>query len=119
MIDDAKAYMATFPKKAAPIQYLEDRKSGDVGLDVDPGDVGYYTQFIDNQKITKTITHTRSGQTISVKDGDEAVAFELYKGDKLVYFSNKFNFSVPSAIVLDESVVVKAVQADGVRVEVK
>ena len=119
MIDDAKAYMATFPKKAAPIQYLEDRKSGDVGLDVDPGDVGYYTQFIDNQKITKTITHTRSGQTISVKDGDEAVAFELYKGDKLVYFSNKFNFSVPSAIGLDDSVVVKAVQADGVRVEVK
>ena len=119
MIDQTKAYMAKFPKKAAPFQYLEDRKSGDVGLDVDPGNVGYYTQFKDNQKITKTITHTRSGQNISIKDGDEAVAFELYKNDKLVFFSNKFNFSVPSAITLDDSVTVKAVQADGERIVVE
>ena len=119
MIDDTKAYMAQFSKKAAPFHYLEDRKSGDVGLDVTPSDVGYYTQFEGNgQKITKTITHTRSGQTINIKDGDEAVAFELYKNDELVYFSNMFNFTVPSSIKVDDTVVIKAVQADGVRVEV-
>ena len=119
MIDETKAYMASFPKKAAPIQYLEDRKKGDTGLDVTPSDVGYYTQFKDNQKITKTITHTRSSQTINIKDGEEAVAFELYKNDKLVYFSNMFNFTVPSSIKVDDTVIVKAVQADGTRVEVK
>ena len=120
MIDETKAYIAQFPKNKAAFYYLEDRKYGDVGLgNDDPGDVGYYTQFKDNQKITKTVTHTRSGQTINVKDGDEAVAFELYKGDKLIYFSNKFNFTVPSSIIVDESVTVKAVQADGERIEVK
>ena len=120
MIDDTKAYMAQFPKKAAPFYYLEDRKYGDVGLgNDDPGDVGYYTQFKDNQKITKTITHSRSGQTINIKDGNEAVAFELYKDGKLIYFSNKFNFTVPSSIKVDDTVVIKAVQADGERIEVK
>ena len=126
MIDETKAYMAAFPKKAAPIQYLEDRKYGDLGLGVDdkslrdddPGDVGYYTQFKDNQKITKAITYNRRGQNITVTNGDEAVAFELYKDGKLAYFSNKFNFTVPASIPLDNNIVVKAVQADGVRVEV-
>ena len=116
MIDEAKAYMASFPKKAAPFHYLEDRKTGDVGLDVEPADVGYYTQFKNNQKITQTITHTRNGQTIEIKNGAEAVAFELYKAGRLVYFSNKYNFSVPSSIPLDDSVDVYAVQADGKRI---
>ena len=119
MIDEAKAYMASFPKKAAPFYYLEDRKAGDVGLDVEPVDVGYYTQFKDNQRITKNITHTRNGQSIAIKEGEEAVAFELYKEGQLVYFSNKFHFSVPSSIPLDHAVKVYAVQADGARVEVK
>ena len=118
MIDEAKAYMASFPKKAAPFYYLEDRKAGDTGLDVEPADVGYYTQFKNNQKITKAITHTRNGQNITIKEGTEAVAFELYKEGELVYFSNKFHFSVPSSIPLDDAVKVYAVQADGVRVEV-
>ena len=127
MIDETKAYMASFPKKAAPIEYLEDRKYGDVGLgidssstlDDDPGDVGYYTQFKNNQKITKTVTHTRSGQSITIQNGEEAVAFELYKDGKLIYFSNMFKFTVPSSVKVDDAVVVKAVQADGTRVEVK
>ena len=126
MIDETKAYMAQFPKKAAPFYYLEDRKYGDVGLGVDdytsrdddPGNVGYYTQFEgEGQKITKTITYTRSGQTISIKDGEEAVAFELYKDNKLIYFSTKFNFTVPEKITLDNNVKVCAVQANGKRFE--
>ena len=119
MIEDAKSYMAQFPKAKHAFYYLEDRKEGDVGLDVKPGDVGYYEQFKNNQKITKTITCTRSGQTIKVTDGSEAVAFEVYAGDKLVYFSNFYEFTVPNAIPLDDNTKVYAVQADGERIEIK
>jgi hypothetical protein len=117
MIDETKAYMAQFPKKAAPFYYLEDRKAGDVGLDVTAPDVGYYTQFKDNQKITKTITYTRNGRHFHIVNGDEAVAFELYQDDKLAYFSNMFDFTVPDKVVLDDNVKVCAVQADGKRIE--
>ena len=117
MISEAKAYMAQFPKAEHAFYYLEDRKSGDAGLDITPGDVGYYTQFKNDQKITKTITYSRSGQNISITNGDEAVAFELYLNNKLIYFSNHFNFTVPSSITLNDNVKVCAVQADGTRIE--
>lgn len=117
MIAEAKAYMAQFPKPRHAFYYLEDRKDGDVGLDVDPGDVGYYEQFKKNQKITKSVTYSRNGQKISITNGDEAVAFELYRNDKLIYFSNTFGFTVPSSIPLDDEVKVCAVQADGTRIE--
>lgn len=120
MIAETKAYMAQFPKKAASFYYLEDRKYGDVGLgNDDPGDVGYYEQFKDNQKITKTIICSRSGQNISISNGDEAVAFELYKDGKLMFFSNHFNFTVPSSIPLNDDMKVYAVQADGTRIELE
>ena len=117
MISEAKAYMAQFPKAEHAFYYLEDRKSGDAGLDITPGDVGYYTQFKNDQKITKTITYSRSGQNISITNGDEAVAFELYLNNQLIYFSNHFNFTVPSSITLNDNVKVCAVQADGTRIE--
>ena len=117
MIDEAKEYMAQFPKAKHAFYYLDDRRAGDVGLDVIPCDVGYYEQFKNDQKITKTITYTRSGQTISVANGSEAVAFELYLNGEMIYFSNAFNFVVPSTIVLNDNVKVYAVQADGTRIE--
>ena len=119
MIAEAKAYMATFPKPKHAFYYLEDRKQGDTGLDVEPGDVGYYQQFKDDQKITKTITYSRSGQSITISNGEEAVAFEIYKDDKLVYFFNSFKYTVPDAIPLNDKIKVYAVQADGERIEVK
>lgn len=89
-----------------------------MGLDVDPGDVGYYTQFKESQKITKSITYTATGQTLKIKNGDEAVAFEIYRDGAMVYFSNSFTIALPSGIPVAD-VVVYAVQADGKRVEVK
>lgn len=118
MIADTKQYMSQFPKPKHAFQYLEDRKTGDVGLDVDPGDVGYYTQFKESQKITKSITYTATGQTLKIKNGDEAVAFEIYRDGAMVYFSNSFTIALPSGIPVAD-VVVYAVQADGKRVEVK
>ena len=118
MIQEAKAFMAQFPAPKHAFQYLEDRKQGDEGLDIVAPDAGYYTQFQDNVKITKTISYSRSGQQISITDGDEAVAFEVRKDNKLLYFSNAFHFTVPSSISL-EGAGIYAVQADGKRIECK
>lgn len=119
MIDEAKAYMAKFPKPKHAFYYIEDRKKGDTGLDVEPGNVGYFDQFKSDKKITKTITCTRSGQTIRISDGDEAVAFELHKDGKRIYFFNTFNTTIPSSVKLTDDVKVYAVQADGQRFEIK
>lgn len=119
MIAEAKQYMAQFPQAKHAFQYLEDRKEGDVGLDVNPGDVGHYLQFKNNQKITKEITHSRNGQLINIQNGEEAVAFELYKEGKLVYFFNSFKFEVPQSVPLNQEVTLYAVQADGKRIAIE
>jgi hypothetical protein len=98
------------------MQYLEDRKKGDLGLDTTPPDVGYYTQFADDQKITKTVSYKLSGRSVTVTDGSEAVAFELRRDDKLVYFWNMASFTFHESLKIDGAKYY-AVQADGTRVE--
>ena len=116
MIDDAKTYMHRFPKMKHAFYYLEDRKNGDTGIgNYKVGDIGHYTQFKNNQQITKTITYTRSGQQITIQDGDEAVAFEIRKNGELLFFSNFLTFEIPSSISL-EGTEIQAVQADGKRI---
>jgi hypothetical protein len=54
MIAEAKTYMAQFPQPKHAFYYLEDRRNGDTGIEnYKVGDVGYYTQFQNNTKITK------------------------------------------------------------------
>lgn len=116
MIADTKAYMARFPKAKHAFYYLEDRKRGDVGLDVEPGDVGYYTQFKEDRKITKEVRYSLSGSQVTIHDGEEAVCFEVKDADgTLVWFSNFLTFDVPSALSsrVDK---IYAVQADGTRI---
>lgn len=132
MVEETKNWIKAqnYPK-AAPIQYIEDRKtseftSGDYRYK-EVGDVGHYTQFINNEKITKTPTYTMeaavTGTTITVKDGEQAVTFEVRKlsgdgaMDEVVYFSNFLKFSVPRNIPLTRTGIF-AVQADGVRIPV-
>lgn len=116
MIKEAKDFMSQFPAPKHAFYYLEDRKNGDVGIgEYKVGDVGYYTQFQGNVKITKKVGCSLSGQQVSITDGDEAVAFEVRKDGKLLYFSNFFQFTVPSTIPLDGAAVY-AVQADGKRI---
>ena len=120
MIADTKARIAAkgYRKPAHVIQYIEDRKQNDTGNVDEVGDVGYWTQFRDNQKITKTITYKLSGTAIQIKNGEEAVAFELRDAqDKLIWFSNFLNFEVPSS-VLDKMDKIYAVQANGTRMTV-
>ena len=122
MIKEAKEFMHQFPKPNHVFQYIEDRKKNEFPTNDyrynEVGDVGYYTQFVGNMKITKTITATVSRQNVSISNGDEAVAFELRKNDKLIYFSNFFDFEVPSEISLSGASLY-AVQADGARILIK
>ena len=116
MIKEAKDFMARFPAPKHAFYYLEDRKNGDVGIgDYQVGDVGYYTQFKENVQITKEVGYSLSGQQVSITDGDQAVAFEVRKDGQLLYFSNFFQFTVPSSISL-EGAGIYAVQADGKRI---
>lgn len=119
MINATKSFMARFPKPKHAFYYLEDRKNGDVGIDgYRVGDTGYYTLFKENKKITKEITYTQSGRNISIRNGEEAVAFEVKRGSSLLYFSNFFAFEVPEGIDLATSSLF-AVQADGTRIAMK
>lgn len=122
LIDQTKAYMATFPKKVPPIYYLEDRKNGDVGIeDYKVGDVGYYTLFQDNVKITGTPTYKLSGSKITVNNGTQAVAFEVRKDNEngeLLYFFNFLSYTLPQTVLVD-GIKFYAVQADGKRIEMK
>lgn len=106
--------------KAAPIQYIEDRKKDNFATSDyryrEVGDVGYYTQFKNNMKITKTPSASVSGKTVTITNGEEAVAFEIRKGinGELLYFANTFNFTVPASIAINGASLY-AVQADGER----
>ncbi len=119
MISETKAYLAQFPPMAHAIQYIEDRKmtNFDIG-NYQVGDVGHFSQYEDGgMKITKSPTYSLSGRTISIKDGEEAVAFEIHKDGKIIYFFNFLTFDIPQSISL-ENVEIYAVQADGVRVSI-
>lgn len=116
MIENAKDYMARFPAPKHAFYYLEDRKNGDVGIEnYQVGDVGYYTQFKEDVKVTKKISFTQSGRSFRITDGDEAVAFELRRNGQLLYFSNFFNFTVPDGVDIKDASLY-AVQADGQRI---
>ncbi len=116
MIKETKAFMKQFPAPKHAFYYLEDRKKGDPGLDTTPPDVGYFTQFAEDMKITKQITYTISGHQVNVQNGEQAVAFEIKENDNLKYFGTSFQFEVPNTISPDR-VKLYAVQADGVRIE--
>ena len=116
MIKETKEFMKQFPAPKHAFYYLEDRKKGDPGLDTTPPDVGYFTQFAEDMKITKQITYTISGHQVNVQNGEQAVAFEIKENDNLKYFGTSFQFEIPNTISSDR-VKLYAVQADGVRIE--
>ncbi len=120
MIANVKQTISLYPAPKHAIQYLEDRKKGQLGAEsYKVGNVGHYTQFEKGAAgITKKITCSQDGNSITINDGNEAVAFEVYdaKGE-LVFFSNFYKFVIPSSIPLD-GIIFKAVAADGTRVDI-
>ena len=129
MIVDTKNEISKYPTKAKPIQYIEDRKIADfISSDYrykEVGNIGYYTQFKENMKITKTPTYTQEGAQIKISNGEQAVAFEVRIQEKeegkapkmgeVVYFSNLFEFDLPTNINMNYCGIY-AVQADGARI---
>ena len=104
--------------KAAPMQYLEDRATfGGITY----SQMGYWTQFKEKVQITKTPSAKVSGNKVELSDCDQAVSVELRRGTaetgELLYFSNMFNFTVPSEVNLSGNTL-WAVQYDGKRVKV-
>lgn len=121
MIEGTKARIAAkgYRKPSHVIQYIEDRRQDDAGNIDQVGDVGYWEQFRDEQKITKEVTYSLAGNTVTVRNGNEAVAFELRDaGGNLLWFSNFLSFQVPSA-VLEKTAKIEAVQADGERIYIR
>lgn len=104
--------------KAAPIQYLEDRATfGGTTY----SQMGYWTQFRDKVKISKTPSAKVSGSKVTLSDCDEAVSVEVRRGTaetgELLFFSNMFSFTVPSGVSLSGNTL-WAVQSDGKRVKI-
>ena len=64
------------------------------------------------QKITKTPTYSASGQQVTIINGNEAVAFEIWKDGKRKYFSNFLKFTLPDELPVSQCTI-RAVQADG------
>lgn len=116
MIAETREYTSKYPNPQ-PFYYIEDRKDGDAGLESlgltgKIGDVGHYTQFKENQKITKTPTYSASGQQVTIINGNEAVAFEIWKDGKRKYFSNFLKFTLSDELPVSQCTI-RAVQADG------
>ena len=122
MINQTLDYMKKFPTKCPPIEYIEDRryqagaKGNQKGISEDGGDVGYFETFQNNVKITKPVSYTVSGREYTVTDGEQAVAFELIKDGKRIWFANRFVFIVPEAVDI-KGAELYAVQADGQRIK--
>lgn len=118
MIKETKKAMAKYPKKAKPFYYLEDRQTGDEGLDTTPPDIGNYSQFQTMKPVTNAIKGRINGREVAITNGKDAVAFELRdtnENGKLLYFSTFFNFEIPLTVPLTYAKLY-AVQADGKRI---
>lgn len=117
MIASAKANVAALGlPKAAAIQYLEDRtKHGGETF----SEMGYFTQYKNKVKITKTPKAKVEGTKVTLTDCEEAVAVEVRTGTaetgELLYFSNMFSFNSPVSL---SGKTLWAVQYDGKRVKV-
>lgn len=117
MIAEAKAFMEQYPD-TQPFQYIEDRYTGQVDTESFLlGDVGYYTTFKSNTKISTDVNYTLSANTISISGGSEAVAFEVRRDNdnERLYFFNYLNYEIPAEVNLTGASFY-AVQADGERI---
>ena len=125
MIDAFKTEVAEMNlKKAAPIQYLEDRTTGKDEDDNDYtySEMGYYTLFVgDSAPVVTNPVAVIMGTAADVYNVENAVAVELREGNTssgaLLYFSNIRYFELPEGLTFTSNSL-WAVQSDGTRIKV-
>lgn len=124
MINAAKKYMAQYPKPKHALEYIEDRHSSEFSSSdyryATVGDVGHYSTYEKNLKLSAGISANVSGRTVKVTNGNEAVAFEVrvVNNDgsygEIRWASNFLTFTIPNEANISGTAVY-AVQADGTR----
>ncbi|MDE6535596.1 MAG: M60 family metallopeptidase [Muribaculaceae bacterium] len=125
MIENAKMRMSKYPKPKHALEYIEDRsvkmgaKPGDYSFDM-VGDLGYYTTYEQNLKVSSNAKATVSGRSVTTTNCENAVAIEVRKrlGEsygEIRYASNYVQFTVPTKVDIN-GCNVYAVQADGTRI---
>lgn len=123
-IRDAKERMAKFPKAGA-VEYIEDRSTKETYLSTDfaldkVGDLGYYTTYEKQLKVSSSATATVSGRNVVTRNCTNAVGIEVRvkKGDsygEIRFASNYVEFTIPTRINIT-GCALYAVQEDGARI---
>ena len=131
MIDDAKAKMATYPKKAAAVEFIEDRAAPSLRTDGGEGykleyedgkfgELGQYTAYMgDSIKVRASgYIYSKSGNTINISKGTGAVGFKVYDNDStLITFANVHTLNLSNEMIVKDLIIV-AISADGTEVTV-
>ncbi|MBR5511555.1 MAG: M60 family metallopeptidase [Bacteroidaceae bacterium] len=126
MIDNTKAVMDKYPKKAAAIEFIEDRvdysprTDGGEGYKLEYehgkfGNVGQYTAYMADSIDTQAsgYIYTKSGNKFTFSGGTGAVGFKIYDADStLLTFTNFYEIELTNEMVAKDLIIV-AVSADG------
>lgn len=101
---------------APPVQYIDDRYKDEIS-DGFGGDVGHYTTFRDNLKVSSDIYYTASGTNVTIHNGAEAVGFEVRNDitNKIEMFFVEFSYNADKLV---DGTTLYAAQADGERIAI-
>ena len=131
MIKDTKKEMAKFPKKAAAIEFIEDRAAPSLRTDGGEGykldyvagkyaELGQYTAYMADsiETIAGGYIYAKSGNKFTFSGGNGAVGFKIYDADStLLTFTNFHTIELSNEMAAKDLIIV-AVSANGTEVTV-
>ncbi|MBQ5663040.1 MAG: M60 family metallopeptidase, partial [Bacteroidaceae bacterium] len=131
MIKDAKKAMAKYPKKAAAIEFIEDRAAPSLRTDGGEGykleyvagkfgEMGQYTAYSkDSIDITASgYVYTKSDNKYTMSKGKNAVGFKIYNSDSTLLTFTNFHSIELSSEIAEKDIYIVAVSANGTEVPV-
>ncbi len=131
MITDAKKTMAKYPKKAAAIEFIEDRAAPSLRTDGGEGykldyvagkyaEMGQYTAYYpDSLNVTASgYIYTKSGNKLTFSEGKNAVGFKIYDSDSTLLTFTNFHQIELSDEIASKDIIIVAVSANGTEVTV-
>ena len=133
MIKDAKKKMAAYPKKAAAIEFIEDRVAPSLRTDGGEGykleyedgkfgETGQYTAYYSDSIdiIASDYVYSKSDNKCIISGGKNAVGFKVYDSDStLLTFFNVHQIELSDEIASKKDLIIVAVSANGTEVTVK